>query len=291
MRKSFKLIGLGSAALALVATSNAHAAPILIYNPSPSVPVGLYWRDSGAPRIGDLVSVQSVNAAPVYVRARDFSDRTDKFIKRIAATSGQVVCAQDDHISIDGAQVVTRLAHDKMGRALPSWSGCRTLKADEVFLLGDTDDSFDGRYWGPVSLRAVDGPWRPVQPRRVKISRRVSPAMAASILNACLSIALTALAVRRALPIAAGAAIGWIALQTAHDPLAACAAGVAVFAVCSACLDTAALWHRTLVRLSVRAAECLAGAFVAVFFAWTIARAFGHATMVQPVLLLICAAL
>lgn len=115
MRKSFKLIGLGSAALALVATLNAHAAPILIYNPSPSVPVGLYWRDSGAPRIGDLVSVQSVISAPAYVRTRNFSDRTDRFIKRIAAASGQVVCAQGDQISVDGAIVVDRLAHDKNG--------------------------------------------------------------------------------------------------------------------------------------------------------------------------------
>ncbi|MGE0294633.1 MAG: S26 family signal peptidase [Hyphomonadaceae bacterium] len=37
--------------------------------------------------------------------------------------------------------------------------GCRTLEADEVFLLGDTADSFDGRYWGPTRLQSISGVW------------------------------------------------------------------------------------------------------------------------------------
>lgn len=164
MRTSLKLIGLGSVALALAAALNVHASPVLIYNPSPSVPAGFYWRGNGTPRIGDLVSVPSLIVAPDFARARGFDDRTDRFIKRIAATSGQVVCAEGNRISIHGVRVADRLSHDKMGHPLPIWSGCRTLKADEVFLLGDTLDSFDGRYWGPVSLQAVDGPWRPVRP-------------------------------------------------------------------------------------------------------------------------------
>ena len=164
MQKLFKLIGLSVTTLALAAALNAHASPILIYNKSPSVPVGFYWRVAGAPRIGDLVYVPAAIAAPDFARARGFTDRTDRFIKRIAATSGQVVCAESNTISINGARVADRLSHDKMGRPLPIWSGCRTLKADEVFLLGDALDSFDGRYWGPVSLQAVDGPWRPARP-------------------------------------------------------------------------------------------------------------------------------
>jgi len=164
MLTSLKLIGLTTVALGIAAALLTHVRPLLIYNPSPSVPVGFYWRSAEALHIGDLVSVPAAVAAPVYAAERGFTDRTDRFIKRIAATSGQVVCAYGDQVSIDGARVVDRLPHDKMGRALPSWSGCRTLRTDEIFLLGDTDDSFDGRYWGAVSLRVVDGPWRRVQP-------------------------------------------------------------------------------------------------------------------------------
>lgn len=164
MRTSLKLIGLTTAALGIAAALTAHAPPLLLYNPSPSVPVGFYWRSAETPHIGDLVSVPAAVATPVYAAERGFTDRTDRFIKRIAATSGQVVCAKGDHVSIDGAGDVQRLSHDKMGRTLPSWSGCKKLAAGEVFLLGDTVDSFDGRYWGPVSLRVVDGPWRPLRP-------------------------------------------------------------------------------------------------------------------------------
>lgn len=164
MRISLKLIGLVIVALGVATALQAHIPPLLIYNPSPSIPVGFYWRGAGTPRTGDLVSIPAVIAAPDFASARDFDDRSDKFIKRIAAASGQVVCARGGQVSIDGVRVVDRLPHDKMGRALPSWSGCRMLKADEIFLLGDTADSFDGRYWGPVSLRVVDGPWRPLRP-------------------------------------------------------------------------------------------------------------------------------
>jgi type IV secretory pathway protease TraF len=34
------------------------------------------------------------------------------------------------------------------------------LAANEVLLLGDTADSFDGRYWGPVSVDLIEGVWR-----------------------------------------------------------------------------------------------------------------------------------
>ena len=49
-----------------------------------------------------------------------------------------------------------------MGRALPSWSGCATLSGDQILLQGDTADSFDGRYWGPISRRLIEGVWRPL---------------------------------------------------------------------------------------------------------------------------------
>ena len=65
-------------------------------------------------------------------------------------------------MTVPGRGVVARLAWDTAGRVLPSWDGCRTLAADEVFLLGDTADSFDSRYWGPVRTTAIDGVWRPL---------------------------------------------------------------------------------------------------------------------------------
>lgn len=158
-----KLLIPGLAAL-IASAMTVHPSPLLIYNPSPSIPVGFYWRAAGKPRLGDFVTVRAAAAAPVYARERDFTDRTDRFIKRIAATSGQRICAIGKGVSIDGARTVHRLSRDTVGRSLPAWSGCHILAKNEVFLLGDTEDSFDGRYWGPISVRDIDGPWRPVTP-------------------------------------------------------------------------------------------------------------------------------
>lgn len=140
----------------------AHPAPALIYNPSPSVPRGFYVRAHEPVAVGAFVTLRAADASPAYAQARDFTDRTDRFIKRVAAVGGTLVCAEGDRVTVPGRAPMARLAQDSAGRVLPSWDGCRTLGADEVFLLGDTADSFDSRYWGPVHMTAINGVWRPL---------------------------------------------------------------------------------------------------------------------------------
>jgi type IV secretory pathway protease TraF len=40
---------------------------------------------------------------------------------------------------------------------LPSWQGCTSLNEGQVFLLGDTAGSYDGRYFGVTGTREVVG--------------------------------------------------------------------------------------------------------------------------------------
>lgn len=149
----------GAIGLAAIGT---HVGPAIIYNPSSSVPAGFYTRVKGAPQTGDLVTVAAASVAPDYAALRGYGDATDRFLKRVAAMQGQLVCAEGATISIDGVQVASRVARDSVGQAVPTWRGCHRLAADEVFLLGDTDDSFDGRYWGPIAIRLIDGVWMPL---------------------------------------------------------------------------------------------------------------------------------
>jgi type IV secretory pathway protease TraF len=137
------------------------ADPFVLYNGSPSAPVGFYLRTDAAPRPGAFVTVRAAAVAPAYARLRGFDDESDRFIKRIAAGAGARVCAHEDRVIV-GSDTLRRVARDSAQRLLPAWSGCRTLAAGEVFLLGDTDDSFDSRYFGPVRLDLIDGVWRPV---------------------------------------------------------------------------------------------------------------------------------
>jgi len=157
-----RTLALSLLVVACVALMTAHAQPVVIYNPSQSVPSGFYLRSSEPPRRGDFVTVAAVEVAPEYAALRGYADRNDRFLKRVAATDGQSVCAEDGMISIDGAHVAARVERDAEGRTLPTWHGCRKLGAGELFLLGDTEDSFDGRYWGPVTTDLIEGVWAPI---------------------------------------------------------------------------------------------------------------------------------
>lgn len=159
-----RVIQLSALAIVAAIALTARVDPVLIFNASPSVPAGFYLRTDAPPAPGAFVTVRAAAVAPAYARARGFSDASDRFIKRVAAGGGENVCAHGDTVSL-GARVVTRASHDNSGRALPRWTGCRTLAADEVFLIGDTPDSFDSRYWGPIAISTIDGVWSPLRPQ------------------------------------------------------------------------------------------------------------------------------
>lgn len=150
-------IALAAAALALPA-----AQDFLLYNHSPSVPVGFYVRSDAPPEPGAFVTVRALDVAPAAARTRRFDGLRDRFLKRVAAHAGDRVCAEGAVLVINEGPALPRRSHDSQGAALPAWNGCRTLAENEYLLLGDADDSFDGRYWGPVSRTQIEGVWRPL---------------------------------------------------------------------------------------------------------------------------------
>lgn len=151
----------GSAVLALaVLVLNGAQQDVVLFNHSPSVPVGFYIRDSGDdPALGIFMTVRARDVAPVEAAAHDYVDESDRFIKRLAAIAGQHVCSDGRVLSVDGVEVATVQTH---AGAPQGWVGCRTLTSSEILLLGDSVDSFDGRYWGPISDDLIEGVWRPL---------------------------------------------------------------------------------------------------------------------------------
>lgn len=146
-------------AAALAALALPAAEDRLLYNHTPSVPVGLYVRTDGPIERGAFVTVRARDVAPAAAAARGFDDTTDRFIKRVAALAGDHVCASEGSLTINGA-AYERRTYDSTGAPLPRWDACRALSPDEVLLLGDTDTSFDGRYWGPTNRGLIEGVWR-----------------------------------------------------------------------------------------------------------------------------------
>jgi conjugative transfer signal peptidase TraF len=157
--KRFHLIALCAlgAAFALALTVTNPTSRIL-YNATPSMPIGLYVKRAAPVAPGAVVTVLARDVAADYAAARGFADPSDRFLKRVVAVGGDLVCARGGVVMInDAVQAQRRIRLE--APYFPYWSECRRLAAQEVFLLGDSPDSFDGRYWGPTPRAAIEDVW------------------------------------------------------------------------------------------------------------------------------------
>lgn len=153
------LLGLGLIGLA----SLARPAPCLVWNASASAPIGLYRVLQGDAVRGDLVLVRTPNSVRQLAAERGYLPSNVPLVKRVTALDGDLVCGAGDAISVNGHVVAERLARDRLGRPLPTWSGCYLLSGDEAFLLMEgVSDSFDGRYFGSVPTAAIIGRLAPL---------------------------------------------------------------------------------------------------------------------------------
>lgn len=153
---------LGIAGLAVAALSFAvlNQQGLVLYNPSASLEPGFYVRAETNAERGAVVTIPADGVDLAYVEAGHVKASGDRFLKRIAAVDGDRVCSENGQITINHVYVATAFQSDSAGVALPQWSGCVTLGGGEVFLLGDDEMSFDGRYWGVTSAANIEGSWR-----------------------------------------------------------------------------------------------------------------------------------
>lgn len=156
----YLLAGLGAAALAALASTLVWTPrPALLWNASPSSPVGLYRVDDPRTvRTGDMVVAWPPMAARQLAARRLYLPLHVPLVKRVAAGAGDRVCARGEAIFIDGRAAASRRARDPRGRPLPWWSGCRRLGKAEVLLLSQgVARAFDGRYFGITQRRDIIG--------------------------------------------------------------------------------------------------------------------------------------
>lgn len=155
------------AALGLAALSLSPSVPSFVWNASASAPLGLYRveQTNGLGK-GDLVLAWAPESARRLAATRGYLPESVPLAKRIAAMAGDTVCGRDGILLINGWVAAIQLPADPQGRSLPPWTGCRALTADEVLLLmAEVWDSFDGRYFGPISASAIVGKLVPIWAR------------------------------------------------------------------------------------------------------------------------------
>ncbi len=152
---------LGTASLG--ATTIAPPLPRLLWNASASAPIGLYGVTPGAPvKRGDMVIAWPPAGPRALAARRHYLPGNVPLVKRVAAIAGDRVCAIGGVIFVGGDRVAERRARDSLGRPLPWWHGCKTLRDGALFLLMDAPASFDGRYFGPTSAPDVIGKATPL---------------------------------------------------------------------------------------------------------------------------------
>ena len=152
---------LGTAALG-VASMLSHR-PLLLVNTTPSEPIGLYLASPASLRAGALIAFQAPPAAFPYADARLGYLHRRPMLKTVSAVPGDLVCTDFGRLAINGHDRGPISTTDSRGAALPRWRACRRLGPGEAFAFSDrVPNSFDSRYFGPVSTRTILGVYRPL---------------------------------------------------------------------------------------------------------------------------------
>ena len=144
-----------AAGIGLLSFSDAGPHPVLVWNASPSQPVGLYRVERRSVRVGDRVLVSLPPRVAAFAARRGYLGRRAYLLKPIAAMARERVCRWGAQVSVRGQRAVRAQARDRVGRALPVWQGCHHLRSGELFLLAADPDSFDSRYFGAVPRGAI----------------------------------------------------------------------------------------------------------------------------------------
>jgi conjugative transfer signal peptidase TraF len=163
LKRRERALLVAAAVVAVLAGIGSLAAPgrLVLYNRTPSVPLGWYYRLFKTPDRGDYVALPLPPAAWGYARVRGDTPSRVHFMKVIAAMAGDSVCAENDRLIVNGHDLGKIRTADAEGRSLPRWGQCRPLGNGEVFLVSAVPDSFDSRYFGPVSLSDLEGVYAP----------------------------------------------------------------------------------------------------------------------------------
>jgi len=165
---SFAIVA-GASALTIGAS---HGLPGLRYNPTPSVPMGLYLYVPGATARGETVQACLPTPLATYARAHHIllagscTNGSEPLVKVLAAEPGDVVDVEPAAIRIDGRLWPSSAIRpfDSSGRPVDMRMplGTQTVAPNRVLLLGLHPRSWDGRYFGTLPSSAVTGRWFPL---------------------------------------------------------------------------------------------------------------------------------
>ena len=156
-RRRTMLLSVCAVAVAMLVVPVSANSARLVWNITKSAPTGLYSIQQGSWHVGDRVAVRPTELLADDLERRGVLRRGKLLIKRIVAGQGDKVCRDGVDITVNGSAAAVAKDVSGSGEKLPVWLGCQTLGPSDVLLLGDTADSYDGRYFGVTSVDDILG--------------------------------------------------------------------------------------------------------------------------------------
>ena len=131
--------------------------PLVIWNASESVPIGLYFVAKRQPTIDEIAVIEPADWVRTYASSRGYLPQDVWLLKPIFASHPSIICRFGSYVFVDRKHVAKAKIVDRKHRPLPVWMGCKALTSTQYFVLGQHHDSFDSRYFGPIEQRQVVG--------------------------------------------------------------------------------------------------------------------------------------
>ena len=137
----------------------------LLWNWTPSLPLGLYWLSPGGLRhvqVGALVAFPVPAPVRALVIDRKYLPPGALLVKPVVAAATDSVCTEGDTLTVNGAPFGAIRTADTRGRPLPRDERCGPLSEGQVFVASHLATSFDSRTFGPVPLSDLRGTVTPL---------------------------------------------------------------------------------------------------------------------------------
>ncbi|MEG0426197.1 MAG: signal peptidase I [Cetobacterium sp.] len=133
---------------------------VIEINLSPSMPVGIY-REYKAIKTDiekeDIVIFPIPEKVESYVHGRGYLPKDIKnLMKRVKGITGDKIEIKDYKLYINGKYIKNVRKLDSLGMKLPEVNGQSFIvKENELFVLGDEENSFDSLYFGVIQREDV----------------------------------------------------------------------------------------------------------------------------------------